>query len=108
MTPFFLITVAALLSALVVAAIQTNPLQAGTVDPFAPPARPRESASDTISDDPMTRTSLPDRGAGSRWHVRTLTDLSEVECLLDRLEACGVTTREVDTIGEEGFAVRWM
>ena len=107
MTPLFMIAVAALLGVFVLFAIQTHPLQAVTVDPFAAPHRPRDPASDTVSGDSMSRTAPPARANGGEWQVRMLTDLSEVETLLDRLEACGVTTREVNTIGEEGFAVRW-
>ena len=107
MTPLILLAAATLLTALAALAVQTQALPAGTVDPFAAPARPRDPASDTITSDAMTRTAPPVQRSQSEWNVRTLTTLSEVETLLDRLEACGVTVREVNTIGAEGFAVRW-
>ena len=107
MTPLIFLAAAALLTAFALLAVQTQALPAGTVDPFAAPPRPRDPASDTVANDALTRTAPPAHRAASEWNVRTLTDLSEVERLLDRLEASGVTVREVHTIGEEGFAVRW-
>ena len=107
MTPLFLLAAVSLLTAFALFAMQTHAVPAGTVDPFASPARPRDPASDTVANDAMTRTAPPARRAATEWNVRTLADLNEVELFLDRLEACGVIIREVNTIGEEGFAVRW-
>lgn len=107
MTPLFLVAAAALLTAFVLYAIQTTPLPAGTVDPFCSPPRHRDPASDTVANDAMTRTAPPAARTQGEWNVRALSDLGEVERFLDRLESCGVLVREVNTIGEEGFAVRW-
>jgi hypothetical protein len=41
------------------------------------------------------------------WQVATLANLSQVEDLLDSLEAHGVTEREVVTLQNNLFAVRW-
>jgi hypothetical protein len=41
------------------------------------------------------------------WHVATLASLNQVEDLLDRLEAGGVTEREVVALEDNLFAVRW-
>ena len=41
------------------------------------------------------------------WQTATLTNLREVEDLLDALEAQGVKEREVVAIGDTTFAVRW-
>jgi len=41
------------------------------------------------------------------WRVRTVASLSQVEDLLDSLEAHGVKHREVLAIGNNVFAVRW-
>ena len=41
------------------------------------------------------------------WQVATLADLGQVEDLLDSLEAHGITEREVVTLQNNLFAVRW-
>jgi hypothetical protein len=41
------------------------------------------------------------------WHVATLASLNQVEDLLDCLEARGVAEREVVTLEDNLFAVRW-
>ena len=41
------------------------------------------------------------------WHVATLANLNQVEDLLDCLEARGVAEREVVTLEDNLFAVRW-
>jgi hypothetical protein len=41
------------------------------------------------------------------WQSKTLSNLREVEDLLDGLEACGVKESEVQILGESTFAVRW-
>ena len=104
MTPLLVIVAASLLGTVVLLAIQAHALPAGTVDPFAAP--PRDASSDTVAS-ALTRTAPPAARPAGEWHTRVVTSLREVETLLDYLEACGVATRAVDTIGEEGFAVRW-
>ncbi len=42
------------------------------------------------------------------WHFRKGLEFHEVEDLLDYLEACGISRREVElNREEEGFTVRW-
>ncbi|HET6573061.1 MAG TPA: hypothetical protein VFG68_05630 [Fimbriiglobus sp.] len=43
----------------------------------------------------------------ANWHVATLANLSQVEDLLDCLEARGIAEREVVTLENDLFAVRW-
>jgi hypothetical protein len=72
-----------------------NPFDdAGTADPSA----------DTLCGEAMTRTQFA-QSAG--WKFVTLTNLREVEDLLDSLEAARVNEREVHTLDSSSFAVRW-
>jgi hypothetical protein len=41
------------------------------------------------------------------WQFATLSDLSEVEDMLDSLEAHGIVEREVVALDNNLFAVRW-
>jgi hypothetical protein len=41
------------------------------------------------------------------WHMVTLHSLSEVEQLLDSLEAHGIAAREVTAVSNDTFTVRW-
>jgi hypothetical protein len=43
----------------------------------------------------------------SEWHIATVATLGDVEDLLDYLEANGVTEREVVSLQDNLFAVRW-
>ena len=70
----------------------------GTVYPFAPV---KPSAADTLAAD--ADTVFADDG----WSVVTLSRLSEVEDLLDSLEAHQVGEREVRVMGNSSFRVRW-
>lgn len=44
---------------------------------------------------------------GTEWKMATLNNLAQVEDLLDSLEAAGIAEREVHTLGNNLFAVRW-
>ena len=70
----------------------------GTVYPFAPV---KPSTADTLAAD--AETVFADDG----WSVVTLSRLSEVEDLLDSLEAHQVGEREVRVMGNSSFRVRW-
>ena len=70
----------------------------GTVYPFAPT---KPSAADTVA--ACADTVFADEG----WSVVTLNRLSDVEDLLDSLEAHHVAEREVRVMGNNSFRVRW-
>ena len=70
----------------------------GTVYPFAPT---KPSAADTVA--VSADTVFADEG----WSVVTLNRLSDVEDLLDSLEAHHVAEREVRVMGNSNFRVRW-
>lgn len=82
-----------------VAGVVAMSQKAGTVYPFAPVAPP--TAADTIAAE--VDTVFTDDG----WTVITLTSLSEVEDLLDSLEAQKVAQREMRVMGNSSFRVRW-
>lgn len=71
---------------------------AGTVYPFAPTT---PTAADTLT--AAGDTVLADDG----WQSVTLARLSDVEDLLDSLEAHHVRHREVRCLGNNAFCVRW-
>lgn len=71
----------------------------GTVYPFAPSTP--DPVADTVA--AAADTVFADDG----WQVATLTSLSEVEDLLDSLEARHFAQREVRTLGNNCFRVRW-
>ena len=70
-----------------------------TVFPFAPTTP--DPVADTVA--AAADTVFADDG----WQVATLHSLSEVEDLLDSLEARHVAQREVRTLGNSTFRVRW-
>ena len=75
-------------------------LHAGTVYPFAP--APHTSA-DTLVAHANADTVFADDG----WQTVTLSRLRDVEDLLDSLEAHHVSDREVCSLGNSAFRVRW-
>ena len=77
--------------------VMTQP-KPGTVYPFAPV---KPSAADTLA--AAADTVFADDG----WSVVTLNRLSDVEDLLDSLEAHRVGEREVRVMGNSSFRVRW-
>lgn len=104
--PLALVTVVTLftLSVLAVVASRQAVLQPTTVDPFSTP-RISDPSSDTMAgSSELVKTVLT---PPSDWYVSTLRNLSEVEDLLDSLEAHGIQNREVVTLSEDCFAVRW-
>lgn len=94
MIPLILIVSAAVATAGVVMASRA----AGTVYPFAPTT---PTADDTVA--VAAETVFADDG----WQCATLSNLSEVEDLLDCLEAQKFAQREVLTLGNASFRVRW-
>jgi hypothetical protein len=94
MLPLALLAVTAAATAGVVMTLQ----KPGTVYPFAPV---KPSAADTLAAD--AETVFADDG----WSVVTLNRLSDVEDLLDSLEAHQVVEREVRVMGNSSFRVRW-
>ncbi len=76
---------------------------AATVAPFAPGVA--DPSSDTLqNDEAMIRTVL---APAHDWQVATFVSLSQVEDLLDSLEAHGVRGGEVIALTDHCFAVRW-
>ena len=74
-----------------------------TVNPFDAVGT-SDAAADTLCGEALTRTQFA-QSAG--WKLVTVTNLREVEDLLDCLEASSVGEREVHTLGGSSFAVRW-
>jgi len=70
----------------------------------------RELSADPGADTMPTNCSLSKTSPpmnSPEWRVKTVSTLSQVEDLLDSLEAHGVAHREVLAIGNNVFAVRW-
>jgi hypothetical protein len=106
LTPIAVMTVLAtsalLCGLLYVLVVRTAPqLRPATVFPFAPGSS--DPSADTLVGEAQTPTVLADAG----WRVATLHRLCDVEDLLDSLEAHGVAEREVETVGNAEFLVRW-
>ena len=85
--------------------VATRPslFDAETVNPFdgASSANPSD---DTLCSEAVVQTVF---GQNAGWKLVTLTNLSEVEDFLDCLESSRVAEREVHTLGNSSFAVRW-
>jgi hypothetical protein len=100
-----LVTVLAMMAVAVATIVATRQdvLQPATANPFGPgSANPSD---DTIgSEQAVIQTVLMPQ---HEWQVATLSNLSQVEDLLDSLEAHGIAHREVHTLGDNVFAVRW-
>ena len=84
-------------------ATRSSLFSAETVNPFDAVST-SDPAADTLCSEALTRTQFA-QSAG--WKLVTLTNLREVEDLLDCLEASSVAEREVHTLGNSHFAVRW-
>jgi hypothetical protein len=50
---------------------------------------------------------VPPAEQQDNWQVLTVASLSDAERLLDHLEACGSSERELVILGDSSFAVRW-
>jgi hypothetical protein len=74
-----------------------QPIPAG---PFAPGSG--DPVADTLNGQAEVQTVL-----ANEWNAVTLNKLHEVEDLLDFLEAHQVSEREVHTLGNAVFCVRW-
>ena len=85
--------------------VSTRPslFYAETVNPFDAVGS-ADPSDDTLSCEAGVQTAFA-QNAG--WKLVTLTNLREVEDLLDCLESSAVAEREVHTIGNSSFAVRW-
>jgi hypothetical protein len=92
--------VAALCGAMYVMAVQLTPVLA-PVGPFAPGTA--DPSADTMAGQAEVNTVFSDDG----WKSITLSRLCDVEDLLDQLEAHHVTEREMLTLGNASFCVRW-
>ena len=86
-----------------VAVTRQDVLHPATVNPFAPGIA--DPSADTLQNDQaMVQTVM---APVHDWEVATFADLTQVEDLLDSLEAHGVATREVIAVTDHCFAVRW-
>jgi hypothetical protein len=74
--------------------------QPATVNPFAGPAV-ADPAAETLA------MGTADPTLAGDWKQAELDSLSDVEDLLDRLEACHVRHREMNVVGNDKFVVRW-
>ena len=85
--------------------IMTRPglFQAESVNPFDPVGS-AEPSEDTLCNEAVVQTAFA-QSAG--WKLVTLGNLRDVEDLLDCLESSRVVEREVHTLGNSSFAVRW-
>jgi len=93
----------ACLSISAVAATSSGGVHPSTVNPFS--AGVPDPSADTIQNEQaMIRTVL---APAHDWQVATFVSLSEVEDLLDSLEAHGVQGGEVIAVTDHCFAVRW-
>jgi hypothetical protein len=79
-------------------------LQPVTVDAFNFPARSLSSADTISASAPTAQTTFNQQ---SDWQTVTVHHLGDVTDLLDYLENHGVQTREVVTLDNNCFAVRW-
>ena len=104
--PLALATVITLLTVSVLAVVATRQavLQPSTVDPFSAPRITDPSAETLAGNSEMVKTVL---NTPNEWNVATLHNLTDVEEMLDCLEAHGIQSREVITLSEDCFAVRW-
>ena len=80
-----------------------SPFQTETVNPFGAVGSANPS-DDTLSCEAGVQTVFTQN---TGWKLVTLTNLREVEDLLDCLESSAVAEREVHTLGNSSFAVRW-
>ena len=82
---------------------RTNPFRAERVSPFIT-LDCAHASEDTLSCEADVKTVFPpDAG----WNVVALSNLRDVEDLLDSLEARCVADRELHALGNSKFAVRW-
>ena len=95
----------ALLSLVAVAGLAASSAVAGRhdgrVDPFLPGVA--DPSGDTLHDESNVKTVFVE----SAWQTTTVTGLDRATDLLDSLEAHGVRERELVTLGDESFLVRW-
>ena len=77
--------------------------QAETASPFDAVGSSAPSE-DTLCNEAVVQTTFA-QSAG--WKLVTLGNLRDVEDLLDCLESSCVAEREVHTLGNSSFAVRW-
>ena len=80
-------------------------VRAGVFAPVAEAGPSLASADTIIGAGQMVQTVIQPRQP--EWQTATLHSLTEVEDLLDCLEARGVASREVSVVNSGTFAVRW-
>ncbi|MGL6074455.1 MAG: hypothetical protein ACRC8S_09875 [Fimbriiglobus sp.] len=98
-----LLTVLTMIAITVAAMVTTREETLATASPFAPgTSAPSE---DTVGgEQAIVQTVLVGK---SDWQIATLSSLSDVEDMLDSLEAHGIENREVHCLANNVFAVRW-
>ena len=94
-----------LTAAAVMSLVAVYTVKAGVFAPAAEPALSLAGADTMIGAGSLVQTVIsPPK---PEWHMATLHSLTEVEDLLDSLEAHGIATREVTAVNSGTFAVRW-
>jgi hypothetical protein len=99
-----LVTLAAAMAAVCVMMTQTPVAESAVASPFSAGSRNDPSA-DTLEGGTAYRV-FPLAQPGE-WQIATCDSLAEVEDMLDSLENHGVTHREMLTLSNSCFAVRW-
>lgn len=101
--PFMASVIAVLMmTTLCITVAKLPALQPGTLNPFGP--HQVNPSSDTLQNESLTRTVMSDE---KEWQLVTMHRLSDVEDFLDMLEAHKVRERQVHTLNNTSFAVRW-
>lgn len=90
----------------VVFAVAVRAAEAVPVEPspFDLPGSADPSEDTLAGQSELVQTTKP---TGTEWKLATVNTLSQVEDLLDSLEAAGVEEREVHALANNLFAVRW-
>ena len=100
-----LLPTAILTAAAVMSLVALYAVRAGVFAPVAEAGPSLTSADTVIGAGELVRTVISPRQP--EWHTATLHSLTEVENLLDSLEAHGIASREVQVVNGGTFAVRW-
>ena len=93
-----------MLIAAVAVAVRQDVLQPVTVDPFYGTEQGTSSSDTAAMSSEMVQTVLVPK---SEWQSGNFRSLSQVEDMLDTLEAHGFASREVVMLTDDCFTVRW-
>ena len=82
---------------------QATPAVEHALPPSLDPGADTVSAQDVV----QTKLNAPAPLKSDTWATAQFSDLSQVEDMLDQLEAHGIEEREVEVLAADRFAVRW-